>query len=356
MFELFYNAALTAESPEQLSAKLYSISLDAIDPNPPFLSMAGKLASRNKTRSVEQARQLGANITPIAAGFVIAGNDELVDFYRTEYNAEVDYIALTYAFIGNHKKVDEYLTEHDANIHFVLQGYAFANNHEKVNEYLSNFHPESQAYSHYQDDSDKVNETRHAIRSVYYQKLLTSIGEAYALAGNADKAEEFRAKGASVDSIAKAFAAIGKHEQVEYYRVKHGANIHDICLGYTALGQTIPSFYRAINSLEEHGDAGRIVIDSLLRLKQGQDQYWNPYWMNSDTKLNKIVDAVDKLPQDANLSDILRDKDSELNKAMSINRLSPLTFLGRLGFYQCKSIQVVNEQLDKQQETQATLS
>lgn len=354
MFELFYNAALTANSAKELSDKIYSIGLDAIDTTPPFLTMAGKLASQNKTKSAELARQLGANVNSIASGFALAGNDDLVEQYRTEYKAEENFIALAYAFAGNHKKVDEYLTEHEVNIHFVLQGYAFANNHEKIDEYLANYKPDSASFYHvYEHLEDKKR--YHEKRSERYRAMLTSIGEGCALAGNVDKADDYRAKGACVDNIAKAFAAIGKHEQVEHYRVQHNANIDDICLGYQAMGKPIPSFYRAIISLKEHGDAGKIVINSLIRLKQGQDQFWNPYWMNSGTKLKQITDAVDKLPQDKNLDEIIKDENSDLYKALNTHRLSPITFLGRFGFYNSKSIQIVNEELDKNLETQATL-
>jgi hypothetical protein len=354
MFELFYNAALNASNPEELSTKLYSLGLDFIDPTPPFLTLAGKLALKNKTHSVELARQLGANVNSIASGFALAGKHDMVELYRTEYGAEENYIALAYAFIANHKKVDEYLTMHNANIHFVLQGYAFANNHKKVNEYLANYHPKSGAYG-LDDEDPEEKEKQHALRSVDYHYALISIAQGYALVGNVDKVEEYRVKGASVDNIARAFAAIGNHEMVEHYRVKHSANIHDICVGYQAMGRTIPSFYRAIITLKEHGDAGQIVIDSLLRLKQGQDQFWNPYWMNSGAKLKQIIDAVDLLPQDKSLSELLKDEKSDLYQALNTHRLSPITFLGQLGFYHSKSVQNVHEQLDKNQEIKATL-
>ncbi len=354
MFELFYNTALTASNADDLGRNLYLQTLDAIDPKPPFLTIAGKLASQNKTQSVELLRQLGANVNSIAAGFVLAGNDDMAEFYRTEYKAGSEHIALAYAFIGKHEKVDEYLTEHQVDIHTVLYGYCFANNHTKIAEYLRNFHPDSLAHGQYNGDLQE-KDTQNALRMIQYHELLTTVGEGYALAGNAEKAEEYRSKGASVDRLAKSFAAIGAHEQVEQYRIQHGANIYDICTGYQAMGRNIPSFYRTIITLQEHGEAGQIVIKSLLRLKQGQDQYWNPYWMNSGVKLNQIADAVNKLPQDANLDDIIKDENSELYQALNMHRLSPITFLGQLGFYHSKSIQAVTEQLDKEQELRPTL-
>ena len=346
MFELFYNAALNAKSPEELSKQIFLIGLDAIDPTPPFLTVAAKLAAKNKTQAVELMRQSGANVHSIAIGFAIAGNDDLVNHYQNEYNADTHYIAYGYAFAGNYKKVDEYLTQYDASIHFVLQGFALANNHEKVNEYLANYRPDIlQKNVVYESAEEKKSQLES--RRALYQSLVTSIAESYALTGNLDKVEEFHAKGASIDNIARAFAFTGNHAKVEEYRTKYDANIFNIALGYKAMGRCTPPFYRALIAMNDQGEAGKIVIDSMLRLKKGQDQFWNPYWMNSGEKLKEIIHAIDTLPQDASLSDALKDENSTIYKALNMHRITPLTFLGRLGFYHTKSVQTAGEEITK---------
>ncbi|KTD31610.1 hypothetical protein Lmor_2486 [Legionella moravica] len=346
MFELFYNTALNAKSPEELSNNLYLISLDAIDPNPPFLSVAGKLAAKNKTRAVEHMRQCGANVHSIAAGFAIAGNDQFVDYYLNEFNADKNHIAYGYAFVGNHKKVDEYLTLHNASIHFVLQGFALANNHKKVNEYLANYRPNlMQKNVVYESAEEKKTQLEQ--RRSFYQSLLTCIAESYALTGNLSKVEEYQSRGASTDDIARAFALAGNHAKVEEYRVQYGADVFNIALGYKVMGRNTPSFYRALLALNTHGEAGKIVIDAMMRLKQGQDQFWNPYWMNSGEKLKEIIDAVETLPQDTSLSDAIKDEHSRIYKALNMHRITPLTFLGRLGFYHTKSVQTAGEEITK---------
>lgn len=354
MFELFYNAALKATSPEELSTKLFSLSLDAIEPTPPFLTLAAKLAFQNKTKSVEVAYQLGANVDSIASGFAMAGNDAMVEQYRKEYSADKDYIGYGYAFVGNYAKVDEYLTEHNASINLILVGFALANNHEKVEEYLANYHPKVLVKDSDAKELDEKEKQQLAERQALYQTLINSIAEAYALTNNPDKVDEYLDKGANVDAIAKAYAFAGNHEKVEEYRVQHNADIYDIASGYKTKGTATPSFYRALNMLQGQGEAGKVIIDAIVRLKHGQDQFWNPYWMNSGAKLKLIIEAVESFPQSENMSDAIKDENSKLYKALNMHRLSPLTFLGRLGFYHTKSVQTANEELAKNESPQLT--
>lgn len=102
---------------------------------------------------------------------------------------------------------------------------------------------------------------------------------------------------------------------------------------------------RVISILENHGSIGMSIINSLNRLKEGQQNYWNPYWMNSGVKLKRIVNAVEAIKDTDDLKHIINDKNSDLYVALNMQRLLPVTFFGRLGFNQAKSLIAVQDEI-----------
>ena len=85
------------------------------------------------------------------------------------------------------------------------------------------------------------------------------------------------------------------------------------------------------------------MINMMSRLKEGQNNYWNPYWMNSGTKLKNIIAEFEALPPTEMLDEVLNNKESNLYKAVNQPRLSVLTFLGAFGINHSKSAQMVEE-------------
>ncbi|KTD64957.1 hypothetical protein [Legionella shakespearei] len=318
MFELFYNAALKANDPKALQDNLVQLALNAREPTPPFFTLAGKLASQNKVQAAENLRIAGADPTSVATGFAFAGNHDMVLHYEQQYEAELGPIVFGYAMANNHEKVEEYRAYVDIN--FIVQGYVFAGNHDKVKECYK-----------------------------MYQAHVDAIASAYAMAGYHDKAEEYRVEyGANVNEIARGYAFANNHKKVEEYRFNHDANIVIIANGYGFRGHNTPPFYQAVNLLKAQGKIGDPIIDSMLRLQKGQDQFWNPYWINSDVKLDAIVKAVLSLQETDNIEDLIKDENSELYKALNMQRLAPITFLGRLGFYHAKTLMNVSEAVDNE--------
>lgn len=318
MFELLYNAALKAQNPIGLRDNLVKLALNARESIPPFHTLAGKLASQNKVEAVEVFRQAGADPTPIATGFAFAGNDDMVAYYVTNFEAQIGPIAFGHALANHHEKVEEYRPYVDIN--YIAQGYAMAGNHDKVKECYK-----------------------------MYQANVNAIAEAYAMAGYHDKVEEYRVEyGANVDEIGRSYAFANNHKKVEEYRLNHNANVVIIADGYQFRGERTPPFYQAVTLLKEHGKTGDSIIESMLRLQKGQDQYWNPYWINSDIKLDAIVKAVLSLQEKDNIEELIKDENSSLYQALNMQRLSPITFLGRLGFYHAKTLMNVSEAASKE--------
>ncbi|MCL9685173.1 hypothetical protein [Legionella maioricensis] len=107
--------------------------------------------------------------------------------------------------------------------------------------------------------------------------------------------------------------------------------------------ETNQAYYRTIERLEDYGEIGNRMIDMMSRLKEGQENYWNPYWMNSGTKLKNIIAEFEALPPTVLLDEVLNDKESNLYKAVNQPRISALTFLGAFGINRTKSVQMVEE-------------
>lgn len=104
-----------------------------------------------------------------------------------------------------------------------------------------------------------------------------------------------------------------------------------------------PSFDCAVQILEAYGVVGKEIIKSMNRLKKGQQNHWNPYWMNSGKKLERIINAVE---HNQNLEQILADRNSKLYKALNIQRLIPVTFFGSCGINQAKSLLMVTKEMN----------
>lgn len=64
----------------------------------------------------------------------------------------------------------------------------------------------------------------------------------------------------------------------------------------------------------------------------------NPYYMNSKAKLDKIIDALSNLPENSNFHDEMSNQQSALYKAINMQRISPFTLFGALGFNKSKSL------------------
>jgi hypothetical protein len=97
--------------------------------------------------------------------------------------------------------------------------------------------------------------------------------------------------------------------------------------------------------LTKCGALGTTLLLQIERLQQAEHSF-NPYWINSTKKLNAIIQALVSLPEDINaeeLGKLVKNPESALYQALNIQRLSPLTFLGRLGWNHAKSLQVVQE-------------
>ena len=108
-------------------------------------------------------------------------------------------------------------------------------------------------------------------------------------------------------------------------------------------------FHHAVVILQKHGAVGQAIIDSMIRLKKGRGSHWNPYWMNSDVKLDRIIQAVEALQTTDSLEVILQDKSSALYLALNMQRLAPITFLGRLSINHSKTLLAVTDELDKKE-------
>jgi hypothetical protein len=87
-------------------------------------------------------------------------------------------------------------------------------------------------------------------------------------------------------------------------------------------------YNKAINCLSGHGAVGKTIMDSMIRLKQGDESWLNPYWINSGVKLKAIIGAVLNIDEQETLEELMADKNSDLYKAVNMSRLLPITFLG----------------------------
>lgn len=98
------------------------------------------------------------------------------------------------------------------------------------------------------------------------------------------------------------------------------------------------------DKLARYGLLGTTILQQIKRLESGA-MSCNPYWINSSKKLKAIIDSLNKLPPnipEAQLKVIVKDPGTELYKALNIQRLSSITFFGKLGWNYAKSLQAVH--------------
>lgn len=127
------------------------------------------------------------------------------------------------------------------------------------------------------------------------------------------------------------------------YEQSYFLNTENIITPTPAITSTVASSYQ--NKLEACGVLGTEIMQQIKRLEVGSNSY-NPYWMNSSKKLKAIIDSLNKLSpkiDEASLKMIAVDPREELYNALNIQRISPLTFFGRLGWNNAKSLQSVHD-------------
>lgn len=83
----------------------------------------------------------------------------------------------------------------------------------------------------------------------------------------------------------------------------------------------------------------------MCRLKDGENNFWNPYWINSGTKLKTIIKAVNTMNETSNLSSLIKNQNSDIYRALNMQRIAPLTFLGRFGINHAKTAIGVEDKL-----------
>ncbi|KTD73087.1 hypothetical protein [Legionella tucsonensis] len=105
------------------------------------------------------------------------------------------------------------------------------------------------------------------------------------------------------------------------------------------------SYNQAIFFLSKQGNIGLKIMYTMARLQEGKRSS-NPYWINSGTKLQGIVDAVLNLKdKENNLKEVVQNSESELYLALNKQRLLPLTFLGSFAVNKSKSMMKVEEEI-----------
>ncbi|PWY54856.1 hypothetical protein DGG96_14635 [Legionella qingyii] len=105
------------------------------------------------------------------------------------------------------------------------------------------------------------------------------------------------------------------------------------------------SYNEAILFLSKQGNMGLKIMEAMARLQEGKRSS-NPYWINSGTKLQGIVDAVLNLKnREEVLGKIVQNPESELYLALNKPRLLPLTFLGSFSVNKSKSMMKVEAEI-----------
>ncbi|MDP1604538.1 MAG: hypothetical protein Q8M03_14875 [Legionella sp.] len=279
----------------------------------------------------------------ILSGYVLAGNDEKVKEALKHDSKKIYVITYHYALAGNDEKVEEYCDEEDVSqLTNVAAAYARANNHQRVNYYYAKGADASLIASAYASVGNHVKVAEYegfAKQSATYnaQKTAQVIARGYAHGGFHDDAEIYRkAYSIPVNYIAHTYALTGQHQKVEEFRKKHNADVEVIAQGYDKFKKA-PPFYKAINILKEYAE-GSAVIEVMKRLQKGEDNKWNPYWMNSKDKLHGIVSVINKQKAGFNLAEMLNDKTSDLYRAINKSRITPLTIFGTPRWDKSKSL------------------
>lgn len=310
-FDEIYQHA-TQATPANIA--MLGIDVNRLDDKPPFLTIAGKLAAEGYTDLAKYMNIfLDARLEPIIIGHAMAKDFNGVSSLLQEHPDLWEAYAVGAAFVD-----DSYAIAHKGLFHYpdaLAFGFALANNKAKVKEYYQQF-----------------------------GARIESILEGYISRGNHEEIENYRRENlATVETIASVYARCGNDEKVEEYRLRHGVSIRHIAASYNPDTPTIPALYRAVNELNGKGEKGQKIIDILIRLKEGADS-WNPYWMNSSVKLERIINAVLELEPNEDIILTLSDEQSELYQALNMSRHTPLSlFTKKVAFKQSHSLQSLEE-------------
>ncbi|KTD83120.1 hypothetical protein [Legionella waltersii] len=85
---------------------------------------------------------------------------------------------------------------------------------------------------------------------------------------------------------------------------------------------TLVSEVPGIDQVKEHFSENQKLLKIINRLEVGANSY-NPRWMNSSKKLNRIIHALVKaIDNDLDVDTLLKDKNSELSKAIDMKRIT----------------------------------
>ncbi|MCW8418172.1 hypothetical protein OQJ18_06940 [Fluoribacter dumoffii] len=105
------------------------------------------------------------------------------------------------------------------------------------------------------------------------------------------------------------------------------------------------AYTQAIFFLSKQGNIGLQIMDTMARLQEGKKSL-NPYWINSGSKLQGIVNAVLSLEKTGDdLKQMALDPHSELYLALNKQRLLPLTFLGSFAVNKSKTLIKVEDEI-----------
>lgn len=92
-----------------------------------------------------------------------------------------------------------------------------------------------------------------------------------------------------------------------------------------------------LNQLKIQGPAGVCLVKELARLKHGEHNKWNPYYMNCGKKYNQIIEALE---QTIDIKTALRDRESPLFRAVNMHRHNP-RYISEFGFHKTKTLKEV---------------
>lgn len=254
-------------------------------------------------------------------------DDKKTEEYRKRHNVSVDVVAKAYAHAGNDSKVTEYQVKHQASIHEIAKGYARAQNFKKVREYQTQ-------YCAIIEKSD-YGSLSWCLRGDDREVLFKAIAYYKAVSENSAQVDEVRAQYVAVikniindantypENINNAMKA------KEYQSLLETVSQPPVP---TKRVETIASLLQpALTKLKNAGTAGNTLIQVINRLKDGSDNKWNPYWVNSGVKLQAILSAIMKMPDEVILETQLEDKNSELYKAINWQRITSTKFLSFFG-------------------------
>lgn len=286
----------------------------------------GYIQAKNHLLVEEYRKKYNWDVSKIAYNYAFE-NDEGTEKYRELHHVSVDVVAKAYAHAGNDSKVTEYRDKHQASVHEIAKGYARAQNFKKVREYQTQYCAIIER-SDYGSLSWSLCENDREV-------LFKAIAYYKAVSENSAQVDELRAQYVAVikniindantypENINNAMKA------KEYQSLLETVSQPPVP---TKRVETIASLLQpALTKLKNAGTAGNTLIQVIIRLKDGSDNKWNPYWVNSGVKLQAILSAIMKMPYEVSLETQLEDKNSELYKAINWQRITSTKFLSFFG-------------------------